>query len=261
MDIKKNEVDHELEQGQGYFLGLGLGFNELEQVRGFVTTHWLETINKAAPSTHHIFEQKGIEQYHEFSNLLDHGSIWSKSSRMFPHNIVQKIRKMSLITNLEKIYGSIEIVDEENLGYEEIDWRLVRPNQWSDIGPLHADSWFCELGHGVPPPPGKKAIKVWVALCCEPGKNGLNVVPHSQKRSWRYHGESRHGFVKPQIDEDETKLNAILVHTKPGDAIVFHDKLLHGGALNKGLFTRVSMEFMVFVTANSIQPLKKKCYS
>ena len=254
-------IEYVLERGQGYFCELGLNACELTCVKGLITDHWLETIKRTSPIHWNIFYNSGIEQYHQHANLLEHSSIWSKTSRMLPREVVAKIRKMSLITDLEKIYGPIEIVDEENLGYEEIDWRLVRPNQCSDIGPLHADSWFCELGHGVPPPPGKKAIKVWVALCCEPGKNGLNVVPHSQKRSWRYHGEYRHGFVKPHIDEDETKLNAILLPTQPGDAIVFHDKLLHGGALNKGLFTRVSMEFMVFVTANSIQPLKQKRYS
>jgi hypothetical protein len=52
--------------------------------------------------------------------------------------------------------------------------------------------------------------------------------------------------VKPQIDEDENSLDAIIFDSKPGDAIVFHDRLLHGGAVG-GSSTRVSLEFTMFV--------------
>ena len=33
----------------------------------------------------------------------------------------------------------------------------------------------------------------------------------------------------------------------PGTVIIFNDKLLHGGVVNEGLQTRVSMEFTMFV--------------
>ena len=122
----------------------------------------------------------------------------------------------------------------------------MRPGAKNDIGPLHADAWYWQLGHGVIPP-NMKRIKVWVALFCEPNLNGLRVVPYSQKREWKYHSEHRDGFSKPQIDEDESQLDIRLVPTKPGDTIVFHDNLLHGGALNNGQHTRVSLEFTIFV--------------
>lgn len=244
---EKPDIDSALEKGRGFYLGLKLQPNELAQVRSFVTEHWLDRIRQQCPLHWKDFERVGIERYHELCHVLDHGVVWTKSVRMFPRLIVEKIRSMSLIASLEDVYGPIEIVDEEHLGYEEIDWRLVRPGEPSDVGPLHADSWFCELGHGVTPPKGTKAIKVWVALSCEPGRNGLKVVPDSHKKTWRYHGEFRHGFVKPQIDEDEAELSPILLPMMPGDAVVFHDKLLHAGALNQGFYTRVSMEFMVFV--------------
>ncbi len=54
-------------------------------------------------------------------------------------------------------------------------------------------------------------------------------------------------MLKPQIDEDESKFETQLLPLRPGATIVFHDKLLHRGALNVGHHTRVSLEFTMFV--------------
>lgn len=245
--IALSQIDETLENGCGYYLELRFSSEELKEVLELVESHWLQRLKKVYPHDWERFSEIGMARYHELAHLIDHASAWTKDARMLPENAVKKIRSMSIVKKLEAEYGAIEIVDEENIGYEEIDWRLVRPNEASDVGPFHADAWFCELGHGVKPDSDIKAIKIWIALCCEPGLNGLKVVPHSQKKTWRYHGEFRHGFVKPQIDEDEASLPAVLAHTSPGDAVLFHDKLLHAGAINRGQFTRVSMEFMIFV--------------
>ena len=80
-------------------------------------------------------------------------------------------------------------------------------------------------------------------------KNGLRLVPGSQKREWRYHGVERDGKVKPVLDEREEELGLQLVPTNAGNAIAFNDRLLHGGALNLGSETRVSAEFTMLVGA------------
>src|SRR3989338_7966660 len=216
-----SKVDDELENGRGYYLGFCFQQDELQQILSFVHEQWIDRLKQKYPTYWQRFSEIGMTRYHELAHLLDHGSTWVKEARMFPNNIVQKIRKMSLIKKLEEEYGPVEIVDAENLGHEEIDWRLVRPNEPLDVGPFHADAWFYELGHGTRPSNETKAIKVWIALCCEPGLNGLKVVPDSQKKVWRYHGEFRHSFVKPQIDENEASLPAILLNTAPGDVVVF----------------------------------------
>lgn len=246
MNISYHEILNSVENAPGFFTGFGFNLNELNLVRTQVYGHWLSVIKERSPALANQFLKNGIENYHILSHLLDHGSMWSKMNRILPQNAVDIIRKTSLFKALEDTYGIFEITDEENVGREEIYWRLVRPNKPSDMGPLHADAWFWELGHGVMPK-NRERVKVWVALYCEPGLNGLRVVPDSHKKEWKYHGEYRDGFSKPQIDEDENQLQPQLVHTKPGDAIVFHDRLLHGGAPNKGKFTRVSLEFTMLV--------------
>lgn len=240
-------IDDELEHGLGYTTALSFSENEIQIILLFIRAQWLERIEKFAPEHLATFANIPIHRYHQFAHLLDHGMVWKKEARMLPKLAVAEIRKMSLIRQLESEYGPIEIVDEEKIGREEIDWRLVRPNEPNDIGPFHADAWFRALGHGANPGKNKKAIKVWVALCCEPGLNGLRVLPDSQKKEWRYHGEFRHSFVKPKIDEDIELHFPVLLNTKPGNAVIFHEKLLHAGALNRGQYTRISMEFMIFV--------------
>lgn len=187
-----------------------------------------------------------MERYHELANRLDHGSVWLKSARVLPQAAIDKIRKMSLFKKLESVYGKFDMADEENVGREGIYWRLVRPNEPADIGPLHADAWFWALGHGITPP-GFRRVKVWVAIYCEPGKSGLRIVPNSHQKRWPYWSEERHGFMKPCFDEAMVDLPIKLAMTAPGKAIVFSDLLLHGGAVNTGYRTRVSVEFTMFV--------------
>lgn len=235
-----------LERGEGYYLGMHFQKNELNLIRSLVEKQWLEIIKNHVPGHWKKFSECGIENYHTLSYLLNHAAVWTKEHRILPQNAVSMIRSTSLVKQLEEIFGQFDIADEENLGREEIYWRLVRPNEKGDMGPLHADAWFWELGHGVTPP-NRKRVKVWIALYCEPGKNGLQIVSGSHLKEWKYHSELRHGFIKPVIDEDVSKLPIELVYTKPGDAIVFHDWLLHGGAPNNANKTRVSLEFTMFV--------------
>jgi ectoine hydroxylase-related dioxygenase (phytanoyl-CoA dioxygenase family) len=38
-----------------------------------------------------------------------------------------------------------------------------------------------------------------------------------------------------------------LLNLKPGQAVVFHDDLLHGGAINRSLKTRISLDFALLL--------------
>ena len=64
----------------------------------------------------------------------------------------------------------------------------------------------------------------------ETTKSGLRVVPSSQKNDhWDYRIEKKHGIQKPVFDENNKNIKALLVPTKPGNAIIFSYDLLHGG--------------------------------
>ena len=149
---------------------------------------------------------------------------------------------------LEQAFGPFNISGESEVEKEEIYWRLVRPGAAQDVGPVHADRWFWDLGNGVTPP-GVERVKIWIAVVTQPGRNGLQVVPGSHMRDYRWHGEERDGIRKPVFDEDQEQIGLELLEFVPGQAIVFNDSLLHAGAVNQGSTTRVSVEFTLFTRA------------
>ncbi len=235
---------------EGYALGFKLEAKELERVKSLIEMQWRERLCEVAPEQRSTFEELGIEQYHEVSELVDHSTIWSKRCRMLSVRVVDEIREMPFFKKLRQELGEFFISDEDEVGWEEIYWRLVRPNEPSDVGPLHADKWFWDFCRGTLPS-DKRRIKIWVAIVCERDRNGLCVVPTSHLREWKYHAEERYGMIKPQIDiidENAQERNIQLISTDPGDAIIFNDSLLHRGIINVGQQTRVSLEFTMLVS-------------
>ncbi len=247
MTIKNDSVKEQVSGAAGFFSGLSLTASELESVRSAIRDQWLETIRAAAPDQVEAFAALGLDRYHERSHVLDHQAVWPKSARILPASGVALMRSTGLFRRLEAEYGPVVISDEERVGREEVYWRLVRPGQPSDVGPLHADGWFWDLEEHDCTPPGSQRIKVWIAVYAEPGLSGLRLVPGSHLKQYRYAAEVRGGRRKPIILEDESALAPQTAPTEPGQAIVFHDRLLHGGALTRGRLTRVSVEFTLFV--------------
>ncbi|MFN0055427.1 MAG: phytanoyl-CoA dioxygenase family protein [Planctomycetales bacterium] len=232
----------------GVTTSLRMCARELAEFRGLITDHWLGRIASQYPSeVVDQFRQVGLPRYHELAHLVDHKTLWPKTERLLPQSAVERIRSMPFMQALAGDFGEFGISNEEEIHSEEIYWRIVRPGAPSDIGPIHADAWFWELGHGRIPPDTVR-VKVWIPFFSEPGMNGLLVLPGSQREYYPYHGEERDGFVKPQVDFDQRALPMQLLNIEPGTLVVFHDRLLHGGALNSGRTTRVSAEFTMFVS-------------
>lgn len=235
-----------LEGQDGFFTGFAFSDDELLRLRQIIHGQWIRTIeSKIGPAGATEFERVGMTGYHEKADLLDHQKSWPKVSRVLDAADVLEIRKMSLFMALEKEFGKFELSDEEDFGRELIYWRLVRPGAADDVGPLHADAWFWELGHGTTPA-GYQRVKVWISIYLQEAVTGFIFVPGSHRTSTPYKAVTRHGMTKPQIGVDPATLGAVPFRGKAGDAIVFHDKLLHGGEVGAGS-TRVSLEFTIFV--------------
>ena len=245
----KPDIKEKVFGKEGFTTELKLLADELTSLRSFVRDQWLDVIGRSYPDLIKTFTEIGIERYHEKSDLVDHKSLWPKVVRILPRSGMESVRKMSFIRILESEFGELDIADEEGVGWGEIYWRIVRPQASDDIGPLHADAWFWSLGHGTMPS-GKERLKVWIPLYCEVGLNGLRIVPGSHLKEWNYWGEKRDGFVKPQFDEKASQVRPQLIATEPGQMVVFHDKMLHGGALNSGQQTRISVEMTLFYEKN-----------
>lgn len=245
--LKKNSFPN----AQGYTLENKISYSELEIFKIAINKQWLKRIERDFPEIAKEIKNKklSIENYNEISDHLNHAEIWSKSERILPKCFSNWFINSSFAKDLEKKYGLFKISDEDNLGYPNIYWRLVRPRKSSDVGPLHRDAWFWELNNEFPKPTFNfSRLKVWIPIYIEKGFNGLLVEPFSQKRNdIKWSGEFRHGIVKPSLITPHSELNPILLNTNIGETVVFNDNLIHGGALNKGKKCRVSVEFTLLI--------------
>lgn len=234
-------IEKAIEGEPGYFCGLSLSSDELTRVRAHVSRSFMRRIGDVHPDLQARFGAIDLDRYHELSDLIDHKRLWAIAHRILDRDAVRDICSMSLIRSLEGAFGAFDIADAEGAGYPNMVWRVVRPGHWADVGSMHADAWFWELGHGRMLPEVRR-VKVWLAVHCEPGLSGFRVVPASHQRPWPYHGELRDGFVKPTIDIDEGDLASENLDLRPGQAVIFHDRLLHRGYPSNAR-TRVSLEF------------------
>ena len=229
----------------GFYIGLSFDEFELKMIRESVRAAWLENIHKVSPTNLHVFQAIEMTDYHTKAHLLDHENVWPKKSRILDSKFVSQLRQTSLFRRIEEEFGEVVISGEDGIRPEEVYWRLVRPDSPKDVGPLHADEWFWRLGNWHTPE-GYRRLKIWISIFSEKGKNGFKYVAGSHKREWNFGGEIKSGLLKPVIQEKEEDLGAVFFEASSGDAIIFHDKLLHGGSIG-GEKTRVSMEWTMFV--------------
>ncbi len=241
----------------GYSSDVSLSADELISFRALVAEQWLDTIKKAHPELEEEARSLGMSNYHQLAGKLDHKALWPKSSRVLPKKSVDAIKSFPFIRTLKAAFGEFEISDiydtYQHHGDEEVYWRLVRPGAGSDVGALHIDKWFHDSfngGNGMFPS-GVKTVKVWLPLYCEPGKNGLSLVEGSHLKTWNYHLENIGGTLKPLPDDDLSNVGARLIPTEPGNMLLFNENTLHGGVVNQGQYTRVSVEITLVISATS----------
>jgi hypothetical protein len=148
-------------------------------------------------------------------------------------------REMQFYRLIEEQYGAVVI------SHDDLNWRIVRPGQANDVGPVHLDKWFWDGGYGTMSE-GYDRFKIWIPIHSEPGANGLKIKPFSHTaKEWKHHFEMRDGINKPALDEREEDLNMLLLPLGPGEIVMFRDDMLHGGAVNRGTKCRVSIELTI----------------
>lgn len=224
---------------------LTISESDLGRVKDIITWHYKERLTHILPKDDRELLSLPIDRYHEKSERIDHKKAWPKKERMLSRELSQAFSDLEFFAVLHREFENFIITDEEGLGYPNIYWRLVRPNNPEDVGSIHADEWFWKLNNAETPQ-GVKRVKVWLAVYCESGRNGLQFIRGSHNRDWPYHAINKSGAIKPELSCSLDGNNMELFLSRPGDAIVFNDKLLHGGLVG-GALTRVSIEFTMFV--------------
>ena len=218
-----------------------LGDTELGLVRSLITDQYLARLHELQPELVPQARDLGIWDYHKLPIQFDHAQAWTKQSRLLAAEHVDRFSAMGFLERIRQQLGPTA-----RISHNELNWRLVRPNQPNDIGPIHADKWFWDGGYGQMPE-GHDRIKIWIAIHTEPGANGLKMLADSHRRQWMHHFEMRGGINKPIFDEPEPEMP--LLPLAPGQMVLFHDEVLHGGVVNCSTTCRVSIELTVLFDA------------
>jgi len=247
MSSRIKTSSEEIDNGIGYSTNFSLGREELHFIQDEIRNQWIYRIQiESAKLAAIIYKNNlSIVDYHQICGELDHSKLWKKTTRILSSQFTRWFFKTSFVGLLEQEFGLFEISDEEGLGWPNIYWRIVRPREANDVGPMHRDSWFWDLNESYTKPSYSfKRIKVWIPIHINTGLNGLLVEDYSHHRKdIRFKGEERYGLKKPMLINPPGDINSHLLKVKEGEAIIFNDNLLHGGAINKAEKCRVSIEF------------------
>ena len=173
-------------------------------------------------------------------NGTNFDTVKGKAFRMFDAESVDRWKAHEFCRRLFTEDASLFISDEENLGYPNIYWRLVRAGSASDVGPVHADYWFWDLGHGSIPP-GYRRVKTWIPLRQDQDHVGLSIGPGTHRMDFPYEKVFKDGKYKPVFERGPVEHLLIPSPVRVGQAVVFHDRLLHGGEVSPREL-RLSME-------------------
>ena len=246
---------------EGYALGLAFSPMELAEIQGIITSRWLNVLEGVCPDLVPQFQELGLINYHKLSSPIPHSRIWAKAARMLGREETDTILQMDFFRKiLPAVLGPYDVADFEGRGFPELTWRLVRPNELQDVGPIHKDVWFTDMAKNQFPE-HKDRVTIWTSVHTEPGLSGLLVVPGSQSQEVPFHIEERHGMKKPVLDVKDEDLNIQMANMAPGDVILFNPRMLHGGAVNRGSLCRVSLELTGLVDKSLLESIGENSYS
>jgi hypothetical protein len=189
----------------------------------------------------HAIADLPLDQYHHAVTDAQHARLLSKRNRILSAAAVAEIKQMSVFDYFRRAFGPCYLSDEENIGQEQICFRLARPECGTDIGSVHRDAWFWDhLGFGVPT--GVARTKMWMPACITPGTAGLLLSPGSHRYARDYQVETVDGKLAFASAADVDRDELCGYFGGPGEPLLFNYGVLHVGALTRGEICRVSIE-------------------
>ena len=155
-----NSLIEAIFNGEGFYTDKTLKEAEFNYLYETVQNSYSDTLSHYMPDGEKNYN---IKDYEKLDLNNEHKKIWTKSNRILKEKAVKHwIDNSELISYLKAELGNIRISDEEDMGYPNVYWRLVRSNKKEDIGPLHRDEWFWILNNKNKESESQTRIKVWI---------------------------------------------------------------------------------------------------
>jgi hypothetical protein len=226
---------------KGYQLIQLLSLRELERLRNIIITK----VREHAPRV------TSLEQYHNEVSEEEHRQLGLKKNRILGARQADEVLQFDSMRRFlddargydvgKVVYGNDQIEDRPCVYF-----RLVRPAMETDVGVDHCDRWYNEKsGLSSCDIHNDHSLKLWIAVQTETGENGLRVYPRSHLSNVEFTFEKIEYGDRPVLKypyKGEWEVPIV----KAGDALLFTDKLLHGGLVNQNKITRVSVEISFF---------------
>jgi len=268
--ITLSDIMHTLEKGDGYVIPFSLSEKDLRKIRELLSDHFRKLLRKTISDKESriVLKEFEVKNYHQISDAVNHQELMQMKNREFSNEARQVIQEMNFFKAMKEWFPNSTI--EDPLGYH-MNFRIARPDKESDSFPPHADTWYFpnyqKLGGSTLVYEKNNRSRllwirdednslnftvfhVWIPIYCEPGLNGLKVAPRSQLRSWqrkkmdgRKHVTT---FPKYKLTKNE-QIELKLLKTEPGEVVLFHDGLVHQGAINRGQESRVALLFNIHI--------------
>lgn len=218
--------------------------DELARIGELIKAQLVDNARALSASTANAIADAPLAQYHQVVSDVQHTQLLAKRHRILSAKAVAEIKQMSVFDYFRRAFGPCYLSDEENIGHEQICFRLARPNRGSDIGSVHRDAWFWD--HlGFPVPAGISRTKMWMPVCISPGTAGLLLIPGSHRYPRDYRVEVVDGKLAFASLGDINRDELCGYYGGPGDPILFNYGVLHVGAVTRGEICRVSIETTV----------------
>lgn len=193
-----------------------------------------------------VVSAKDRENIDSFDDVFrSHDFYKNKINRIFQKSTAERLSTLLIQWANDEGFDARFITDEESLGFPNIYFRAVRANSTIDVGPIHADRWFWDLG-GMSFPDDHHRIKIWIPIVQNDDTPSLLILPKSHKENFNYAGtKGEDGKIRPVFYDARVFSMMERAPVKVGECIAFSDNLLHGGSSTS--MDRISVEFTLAV--------------
>lgn len=187
-----------------------------------------------------------LENYHNYFSEEIHNSIWNKENRIFSYKFIHSEKIMNWLKKICSIKYNYTVLDIEKIGYPEVYFRIVRPNQDTDISGLHTDGSFYSITNNVEKIIWANWVKVWCPILFESKENNLGFFPESLNHNLKFIPLISKDKVRPKLLLNNfDKNNAIFAASDIGDVVYFSPDILHCAINKNSKYTRISIEFAI----------------
>ncbi len=233
------------------------GFSKIKLFNKSDIKSFKKQIIKNLNSKKFIEQKLNVNNLQKYHRIVENENIHKKFTDpknrylKFEQKIISKIRNNKEIKYLLKeTWGNdnfdIKLYQKKNIKKNFASFRLARPykNFRDDVGGAHIDLHFNNKIHKN----HKILYTIWVPIIGNGKNSTLRLAPGSHKKKHNVKNlTNQNKYVSKIFKENYVKkFKFERYNVKPGEVLIFHPNLLHGGSKNLTNNTRVSFDFRIF---------------